>query len=306
MFCSQCGKKLDRDARFCVYCGKEAAGAESARASVPSVEQKVSKSPKGKNLLFGACGTALGAIFLAVIFLIMGVISFGGTTIEGSGFATPEDAAKAYLKGLRDQDLDAMLSVFAVESYAAHYDFEAMVEWLASYQPNLEMRLPGTNEYTGRLNIEMHRNQIVNQIITQYMAYNASDELNDYKPVILEDPAELKEFVEKFENDTQDYVFADIQITGAMQPEDLSEMYLVEQNQQNIARQAMIYGVNTGDVANVVITFEADGQEWIFCPQAIRYDGKWYLQSLQGNIAILLNMSPYTVGIAPADAFDFE
>lgn len=302
MFCNQCGEKLNQDARFCFHCGKEVASTEPAPVQAPSVEPKNLKRTKGKNLLFGACGIAVGAILLAVILLVTGVFSLGGTaTIEGTGFATAEDAAKAYLTGLQNQDMDAMLSTFAVESYAAHYDFAALVERLKSYQPNFEMRLPGTNEYTQRLNIEGRRNQIVNQIIFQYMIYNTPDELNDYSPVTFEDAAAIAEFMEKFESNTQDYVFADIEITGTLEPEDISEMYLSETNQQNIASQAKIYGADAGDVANVVITFEADGHEWIFCPQAIQYDGKWYLQSLQGNIAVLLGMTVYTGGIVPVD-----
>lgn len=306
MFCSQCGKKLNQDARFCVHCGKEVVDTEPALEPAPSTESKVSKSAKSKNLLFGASGTVIGAILLAAILLITGVFSSGDTaTIEGHGFATPEDAAKAYLMGLQNQDVEAMLSSFTVESYAEQYDFAALVERLKSYQPTFEMRLPNANEFTQRLNIEGRRNQIVNQIIFQYMTYNTPDELNDYSPVTFEDSEAIAEFVAKFESNTEDYVFADIEITGTMEPEDMSEMYLTEPNQQNIAKQAKIYGADADDVANVVITFKADDHEWIFCPQAIRYNGKWYLQSLQGNIANLLGMSVYTGGIASVDGLSF-
>jgi hypothetical protein len=66
-----------------------------------------------------------------------------------------------------------------------------------------------------------------------------------------------------------------------------------------------VFGADADDVANVIITFEADGHEWIFCPQAIRYDGKWHLQLLQGNIASILGMSVFTGGIIPFDELSF-
>ena len=306
MFCSYCGKELDQGARFCTNCGREAAHIQPASAPTSPVKPKAPKSPKNKNFLFGACGTAVGAILLAVILLVSGVLSFGGTaTIEGPGFATPEEAAEAYLNGLRDQDVNAMLSAFAVESYAAHYDFAALVERLKSYQPSFEMRLPGINEYTRQLNIEGRRSQLASQIIIQYLNYTAPDVLNNYSPVILEDATAIAEFLEEFENATQDYVFADIEITGTIQPEDMSDMYLSEANQRNIALQAKTFGAEADDVENVIITFEANGHKWLFCPQAVRYDGKWYLQSLQGNIACLLGLSVYTGGITPTDEFPF-
>jgi len=307
VFCSHCGKELNQDANFCIHCGRATAYTQPLPASTPSsVEPKASKGHKRKNLLFGACGAAVGAILIVVILLLSGALSPGGAaTVEGPGFATPEAAAKAYLSGLRDQDMDAMLSSFAVESYASHYNFAALVERLKSYHPTFEMRLPGTTGYTQRLNIEGRRNQLANQIIQQYMAYNAPDELRAYAPVTFRDSEEISEFVEKVETATHEYVFADMKITGTMQPDSLTDLYLSEANQQNIAQQAKTFGAQIDDVENVVITFEANGHKWIFCPQAVRYDGRWYLQSMQGNIANLLGLSVYMGGIMPTDVFPF-
>ena len=321
MFCSHCGGKMDEDSQFCTHCGKEVVSQYAPAAQAPSPAQRpvqpspaaVSKNPKGKYLLFGACGTAVGAILLAVILLLAGVFSGGGTAgvfssggkIEGSGFDTPEDAANAYLMGLKDGDMDAMLSAFAVESYVEHYDLEAVVERLKSYQPNLEIRLPNSNEYNQRLNVVTRRNQIANLIMVQYMFYQAPDELSDYMPIMFSDSQEIQDFIDKFERDTENYIFEDLEITGTLEPEDFTDLYTSPTNQENIARQAKTFGADEDDVANIAVKFEADGQTWIFCPQLVRYDGKWYLQSAQGNLAILIGMSVYTGGIMPLDEVVF-
>jgi hypothetical protein len=329
MFCKYCGAPLNDGSRFCMRCGKEVAIAPPpvqpqapippqtpvspqapVMAQTPAAPQPAApaviapppvKSQKSRYWLFGACGTAVGAILLAAILLIAGVFSAGGGRIEGPGFATPEDAAKAYLEGLKNQDVDAMISAFAVETYAENYDFAALVERIRSYQPTLEMRMPSGNEYTRQLNVQSRRNQVVAGIINQYMCYNAPDELNDYNPTMLEDPDAVANFVDKFKRDTEDYVFEGLKIAEVLDPEDLSDMYMAEANQENIAKQAKTFGVEADDVANVAITFEADGQTWIFCPQTVRYNGKWYLQSLQGNLAILAGMDVFTGGITPYD-----
>jgi len=49
------------------------------------------------------------------------------------------------------------------------------------------------------------------------------------------------------------------------------------------------------DVSNVVITFDADGESWYFCPQLIRYEDRWYVQALSGNAAAITGMD-YTYG----------
>lgn len=130
------------------------------------------------------------------------------------------------------------------------------------------------------------------------MCYNAPDEINDLYPTIFKDREAILDFVDKFERDTEDYVFEDLLIIGTMPPEDLSDTYMDERNQRIIARQAKPFGADADDVTNIVVTFEADGQTWIFCPQAVRYNGRWYIESLQGNLAILLKIRPYAGGIA--------
>lgn len=325
MFCSNCGGKLDQEVKFCSYCGKEMSSTPKEpiqealfqpqtptlpiQQPVDAIAKPTSKNAKVRYLLFAMCGTVVGAILLAVILFATGMISSdvkakegsGGKTIEGSGFSTPEDAAKAYLTGLRDQDMDEMLAAFAIESYVDNYDFEASVERMQSYQMNAEIFLPNTNDYTRQLNIAARRNQITRLINFQYMLFNTPEEFNDGTPVMfsVEDTKAVQDFVAKFEQETDNYVFEDLVITGTMPPEDLAEMYLNEKNLQNIATQAKIFGVNNDDVVNIVITFKADGKTWVFCPQAVRYDNKWYLQSSQGNLAALLGLSAYTGGIAP-------
>jgi len=317
MFCSNCGGKLDQEVKFCSYCGKEMSTVPKATvqetlftASTPNppmqqpadaTPRSVSKNRKGKYILFALSGIVIGAILLAAIFFATGMLSSDVKTLEGPGFSTPEDAAKAYLTGLRDQDINAMISAFAIESYVDNYDFEASVERIQTYQMYADIFLPNTSDYTVQLNIAARRNQITRLINMQYMLYNTPEELNDGTPVTFskDDTAAIQDFVAKFEQDTNNYIFEDLEITGTVPPEDLAEAYMDERNQQNIAKQAVTFGADADDVVNVAITFEADGQTWVFCPQLVRYDSKWYIQSSQGNLAVLLNMSAYTGGIAP-------
>lgn len=343
MHCNQCGQELDQGSKFCIFCGNEQplepatlphetpilhAKAWPTAQPIDAGTRNASKKLNRRYLLFGAGGTAIGAILLAVILFIAGVFSAGGNTTEGSGFNTPEDAAKAYLTGLRDRDIDAMLAAFAVESYVDNYDFEALAERLNTYIFTFELPFPNTNDYNRQLDIESRRNGILRQIIIQYMLYNVPDALNNGSPVIFEDPGAIADFVKDFGRNTEDYVFEDIQISAVLSSEGLSEetswdelsenlpeyllddfeedtaddllrLYWSEANQENIERQAEVFGAEAEDVANVAMIFEADGDTWVFCPQAIRYNGRWYLQTLQGNVANLAGMSVYTGGIAP-------
>lgn len=275
----------------------EAAPVQSAKTPKPAKKT-------GRALLFGLIGVVLGAALLAGVLFFTGMISFrgaksGGTSgarIEGPGFDTPEDAAKAYLEALKNQDVDAMVATFAVESYAEHYDLQAMFERLQAYTPGLEMKLPAGSTYNNELNAEGRRAFLLNQILYQYFLYNVPSANMESTSILTDNP----NLISDMEKDTKDYVFSDLKITGTMAPEELTDLYLSDDNQENIGKQVKAYGVESKDIANVVITFEADGDTWYFCPQMICYDGKWYIQTLTGNLASILGWQPSYGGLARA------
>ncbi len=344
MFCEYCGNELTPESKFCVHCGMEQPLASTTVQPAPNYPVQPVRDasptaapsrPKGKGLLFGIGGAVLGAALLAVILFAAGVFSSGGGgKIEGPGFNTPEEAAKAYLTGLKNQDVDAMVSAFAVESCAEHYDFEAMVERLRCYTTSYEMPFPGSNDYTRQMNIESRKNRIVSRILTQYMLYNAPEDLTTGITLNLSDSDDLANFIKEFEHDTKDYIFKDLTVTAAMSsvnlpddpddaldalldqlPEDVQEellddvseddlehvleIYLSDKVQETIEIEAKTIGAEAEDIASVVAAFEADGDTWVFCPQAIKYNGKWYLQSLQGVAANLCEISVDAGGIVP-------
>ncbi len=306
MFCSNCGSNLNNEEKFCVICGREVIS--SPNTSTSADVKSVPKKSKGKYFLFAVSGMLAGAVILTAIFWVTGLITFSDTsdagniitnenTIEGPGFSKPEDAAKAYLKALKNQDLDGMISTFAVESYVDHYDLEASLERLQAYQIKSNIKLPNTTEYCKQLNIAACRDQIVNQIMVQYMLYNTTGDRSIDETLTLNDKKAIQDFVAAFEKDTKNYVFDDLKITGTMKPEELSEVYLSEQNQTNIARQVKCYGLKADDVVNVVITFTANGKSGMFCPQVIRYNNRWYIQPTLGNLANILGWNYYSGGI---------
>ncbi|NLT11991.1 MAG: hypothetical protein GXY06_06245 [Clostridiaceae bacterium] len=318
MNCNQCGYLLAEDETVCPACGNKAIGASVSEAqvtppaslnntvpdSMPEVQTnssfpspKAKDNPLMKSMIFGVVGMAIGAAVLFAIFMINGIVGADADKIEGRGYDAPEEAAEAYLIALRDQDVDAMISTFAVESYVENYDFNAMIERLQAYVPNMEMPFPGSTPYTKDLNLESRRKFITQNISNQYFYYN--ELIEDYSFGLSNTLKDYPDLVEDMEKATKDYYFEDLEITGSMDPEDISDIYKDERNQKNLADQVKIYGVKKDEVANVVITFEVAGDEYIFCPQLIEYNGRWYIQSLQGNLANLIGLGYVAGGIAP-------
>ena len=278
------------------------APAPAVEAPAPAAKSTKPAKKTGRALLFGLIGVVLGAVILAAVFFFTGMISFGAKSnepdvakIEGPGYDTPEEAAEAYLTALRDQDVDAMVSTFAVESYVENFDLEAWCERLQCYAPNFEMKFPNSNEYNADLNLATRQAYVINQIANQYLIYNVLSVEPGMTMTIYDNPA----LVSEIENDTDNYVFSDLEITGTMSPDDITnDIYSAEKNQENLIFQNKAFGVDDlKDVSNVVITFDADGESWYFCPQLIRYEGRWYVQYLAGNAAAIMGINTQAGGI---------
>lgn len=318
MFCSNCGEKLKQDSLFCSHCGEKVPSAQpqmtgeqpqpqmsySPVQQIPaSSREPGNKNPKGKYMLFGACGLAAGAILMAVLLLVTGM--FGkkdsSVTFEGPGFNTPEDAATAYLMGLKEQDWDKMISSFAVESYVDNFNFNAQLERMGMYMNNLEILFPNVNDYTRRLNIANRYNYIARQIMYQYMNFNTPEflSLSDYKE--LEDADAVEDFVKRFKRDAKNNFFEDLKIIETLEPDDLFKDGYSKVYKGIVPNHAKMMGVDSDDIINVAISFSAGGKTWVFCPQLIKYNGKWYLQSLNGILASLLYFDSVPGGIVRLD-----
>lgn len=248
--------------------------------------------------------TRLLAAILAIA-LCVPLLAMGGAPpenparYEGPGFDSPQDAARAYLAALGNQNLSGMVSCFAIESLVDAMDFKAMLERLNAYSLNFPVPLPNTVPYARQLNIESRKASLTKVFLLQFMQFQVPEILNDLRPVNL--PAdEIEGFTSSFENGIKNFMFAGLNITGEVDPAALSVHFSSEANQKVIAMQAAVYGIEAEDLQNVVISFEAGGYSWYFCAAACRLNGKWYLESPSGSIGAILGLSATAGGIMPA------
>ena len=184
--CPSCGAQLPDGSKFCGACGasmipaavqhsafKQTPAAFAAPAGAgntdshgqggtdphgqfanwPRNDGKKQEPPKksGRAPLWMALGALAMAAVVAVM-AVLGVISFGrtvgGDRIEGSGYDSPEAAARAYVEALSRHDLDGMLSSFAVETLVEKLDPEKYVIHLRSWLEKVtQMEYPADTAY---------------------------------------------------------------------------------------------------------------------------------------------------------------
>jgi len=220
-------------------------------------------------------------------------------TVEGTGFNSPEDAAEAYFEGLRNTDLNCMISTFAVESYAENYNFEAAMNRMKVYVPSQEIKLPNSNEFITAMNIESRRSSVTNMILRQYL-FLCDSEFDQSQPQIMEDDIAVSEFVAQLNKNLDTNKFQTLEVLGFIPPEALTDMYSSEQNKKNIARLAEVYGAD--ELVSRVAVFELDGSRYMLCLDAVDYGGKWYISQFGGNIGALMSVASFTMGIVPVPA----
>lgn len=214
-------------------------------------------------------------------------------TVQGSGYATPEQAAVAYLTALKRGDADGMLAACAVETYADSFDLAAQIERLQVYIPYSSL-LPDSDAMSQALNASLRQAELSQAMRLQYQFLSANDSaLTDGAPIRLGDGESGQALLDRLYHSGLLSFLNTMVIGDAIDPTVLSTRYESELNQANLARQAAILGAQ--ELRSVAIPVLFGSESLVFCPDVARYDGRWYIVNLQGNLANLLG-SPSTQG----------
>ena len=200
----------------------------------------------------------------------------------------------AYLDAFCNADLEAMVSTFAIESFVKNYNFEAELEWYKMYSPIIEQDFPSNNVFTEQLNIQQRHTYVVRDIKRQFMALFVPDSaslLTENRKV--KDAREIEQLAMSLSNRAQLDSMRAMKLIGFIPPDELDEQYNSEHNRQVIERKMGIFGAQGLD--SVVARVEINRNKCLFCFDAVRYNDKWYIHSIGGNISVL-TIIPYTDG----------
>lgn len=228
--------------------------------------------------------------------------------MEGDGFASPEEAAAAYIEGLQNNDIYQMLSAFAVETYAENFSLGRFVERIRAYSPTVEF-IPSISERSLQLNIEERRSNIMDAIRAHYLVLTGSGVLFGEKVgavIPLNDEyASADELVDSlFVSDDEPY-FSQFHFDGEfVSPALLSPSYASENTQKNMKEQAAV--VDADDMESVAAIFYSGNRAYFLGMDAAKFEDRWYLLNAGGYISALLNISSFQYGMAPLDDLEIS
>ena len=209
-------------------------------------------------------------------------------TYEGSGWATPEEAVLCYLEGLKEQDLDKIISAYAVETYTDRFDFQAYLERMRSFNAFLTPRMPNTGGLLRDMSIIARKNQIASSLYYQILTICMPG--RDFSMAIhlaREDEGEsVTAFIEEFEGAFGAVDFGTLQFICFSPPEQFSDLYASEENQEKLKVQSVYYG--SDEVRSACALFLVDRSICILMCDVVRYGDLWYMLRTSGNIGSLM------------------
>ena len=339
MFCSKCGAKGNKENQFCQECGNQLYAVKKNQGTPKQQESNdvlppVSKEPEWMNTAKEAMNPSLQtanveqknqttnlknprapiiiAALLVIIVAILLVVdlpsgSGGGRTsgVREVGFDTPEEALIFYLEGLRDSDLEKMISAFALETLIENYNLEAQIERIGgAYGQFLEIRMPNSNDFITAMNLESRRGGVVSGIITQYFVLSEPFALSrpDFDKTLsyrIEDEREIGDFVGQLGDYLESPDLQSLEIIGVIMPEELSERYLAEENQANKELLVEVYGAD--EIVGRVMVFQIGRVQYLLFADLINYDGEWHILHLHGFSGHLVGIRGMHAGLLTAE-----
>jgi hypothetical protein len=220
--------------------------------------------------------------------------------LEGPGSDTPEEAVLLYLEGLKEQNLEKMISAYALETYVDRFDLAAQLKRMHAYTPSMVPRVPNASPLLRSLNIEARRSQVTQAVLWQLhsLCMPAQAAQDPMQPISFSGEnieQDIDAFVAGLEAAYTSQDFSTLNVLRFIPPEGISELYASERNQQNLAAQAAPYGID--ELRSVVAVFTVgDRYAGIACDVA-RYGDRWYMHNPSGNIASIWGLSSQYYGV---------
>lgn len=225
-----------------------------------------------------------------------GAIGDADTNEETGGFDSSQMAVRKYLEYLAANEQDKMIGTFAVESYVDHFDFRTRLESSGAYIfMQQEFNFPAVTDLTRDLNIESRKNDIRWNLLEQYTALCVFSEIDTADLVQAEEldvSFGLSELPKRLNTSS-------IKILGYISPEKMSESYGSNDFQDTKLRKMKAYGAD--DTESIAAVFELNGTRYIICIDTMKYEDRWYIRELGGELYSLLGLDYRYAGILPAD-----
>ena len=230
----------------------------------------------------------------------------GPAKCEGPGFATPDEAVRAYVEGFNAADINAMLSTFAVETYVDRADVAAAAERVKSFMASYYYTVPPVGPLIRNLLVERRRNEITQSVYFAWLYFTTMG--TDLKGmgtgmvVKLDTDISLEEYLDIMQASPVEQWVGNIDLIAVCSPDDPLISDLVPAafySQSSRANMAKLQKTCGGDeLAERVAILDINGTEAVQFMQCVRYGDKWYNRTTSSMLANMMGLEAYRNGMA--------
>lgn len=228
-------------------------------------------------------------------------------TCEGAGFATPQEAATAYVEALAACDIPTALSTFAVETYVECLDSEEYLGRVRFAQLTTHQWLPANSPLRTSLLIEQRRADIIKVMYNMYLYYSTYGTeysgIGENMTLSFPNDDELNAFIAFFDRDIVAGLLGRMQIKGAYLTSDAAVAAVIpdgynSESMQNTRRGRQAY-YGADELADVIVVLDIDGMQYLQFMECARYGDVWYNVFVQSTLAMMIGLSPNMGGLMP-------
>ena len=220
-------------------------------------------------------------------------------------FATPEDAAMRYVDGLRERDLDKMLSATDWETLESHRTLDRLIARAKSYNISMWPSFPSDGGMLSAINRDQMRAgtaMLIRRAILHFVATGPDGE-NTLKSaatggIVSIAPEAIDGFIAQFDLSRIDSLarITDVQFIA---PEQVMDKYTMDANQRTLESTRVLNGAD--EIRDLCVVFSIDGNQYAFFPGFVRYGDVWTMYSPGGTLAAILGIAVDQQGFIAVD-----
>ena len=224
--------------------------------------------------------------------------------LEGDGYDSPEAAMLAYIDAFNAGDVPAMLSAFAIETWAERTDGRYAAERFgAAFADGLYRLMPTTGGFALNAKAGWRYGTLTNTLVRQALAIGGPESLDESWFSFahsFSDINALNEFRQNLMSATYARWAGRVAFDAWVSPAALSERLLNASTLIQFGHMAEMYGCD--DVTPLAARITVDGRNALLLMELGQYDGRWYILEMGGLLSNLLSMDVNTGGLVPLDA----
>ena len=260
-----------------------------------NIQEKQPRDDRLNYVLIGAaCMFVIAAVAVGAIWFSGGFSNQGNAEklFEGSGFASPEEAVRAYLEGYKKIDIEEMLSAFAIETFVSNYNFDVQVLNNVSFSNilNVNLAYPNSSRLLTRDNIYQRLFQLEKDIADQVMGYTETDfsGLNSDDFAEMDQQVLIDTIVGMFPVEEDFEALPSLSIVKFLEPGEIGidNSYTEPSVKEYIDMATEAYGVD--ELLDVAVACDIGGKDYYLTFTAYRYVNTWFLGEVGGTIGMSL------------------